>query len=81
MMTWLNKNKIFVSVTLSYSNFGFLIRTFMDCILDNALKGLNPLNVRMLLNTGMLPAPTQVADKLSRETLNVSKNIFHQIFY
>ena len=55
--------------------------TFMDCILDNALKGLNPLNVRMVLNTGMLPAPTQVADKLSRETLNVSKNIRHQIFY
>ena len=53
----------------------------MDCILDNALKGLNPLNVRMVLNTGMLPAPTQVADKLSRETLNVSKNICHQIFY
>ena len=42
----------------------------MDCILDKALSGLNPLSVRIVLNTGTFPKPTQEAVKLSNDTLN-----------
>ena len=42
----------------------------MDCILDKALSGLNPLSVRIVLNTGTFPKPAQEAVKLSNDTLN-----------
>ena len=52
--------------------------TLIDCILDNALKGLKALKVRIVLNIGMFPAPAQPATKLVHETL--IKSSFIRVF-
>ena len=39
----------------------------MDCILDNALNGLSPLKVRIVLKTAMSATPAQAANKFSSE--------------
>ena len=50
--------------------------TLIDCILDNALKGLKARKVRIVLNIGMFPTPTQPATKLVHETLIKSQFIY-----
>ena len=42
--------------------------TLMPCILDMALKGLKALNVRIVLNAWIPPAPSKDAVKLIRDT-------------
>ena len=53
----------------------------MDCILDKALSGLNPLSVRIVLNTGTFPKPTQEAVKLSNDTLNDTSRLADSKMY
>ena len=53
----------------------------MDCILDKALSGLNPLSVRIVLNTGTFPKPAQEAVKLSNDTLNDTSRLTDSKLY
>ena len=53
--------------------------TLIDCILDNALKGLKARKVRIVLNIGMFPTPAQPATKLVHETL--IKSSFICVFF
>ena len=53
----------------------------MDCILDKALSGLNPLSVLIVLNTGTFPKPAQEAVKFSNDTLNDTSRLTDSKLY
>lgn len=54
--------------------------TLIPCILDNARKGLNALNVLMVLNAWIPPAPHKDATKLIKDTSTMMKSNQHQAF-